>query len=116
MWRAGAQHGWYAVLVYYGRHPKPQADRLGARLEPDLDKFLAACDVVRAPLYLNRALLQQPEALQYPSHVLTPRQGPGRLPPARCPCLDGLWPLHACKKWFLCARQTHAWVLANEAT
>lgn len=43
------QHGWDVEdLLYYGRHPKPLADKLGARLEPDLDKFLAACDVVRA--------------------------------------------------------------------
>ena len=33
-------------LVYYGRHRKPKAEELGAKFQPDLDKFLAECDVI----------------------------------------------------------------------
>lgn len=33
-------------MVYYGRHRKPQAEELGARFEPDFEKFLAECDVI----------------------------------------------------------------------
>ncbi len=32
--------------LYYGRHRKPHAEELGAEFQPDLDKFLAECDVI----------------------------------------------------------------------
>ena len=28
-------------LLYYGRHRKPKAEELGAKFQPDLNKFLA---------------------------------------------------------------------------
>ena len=34
------------TTLYYGRHRKQNADELGAQFEPDLDKFLAQCDVI----------------------------------------------------------------------
>ena len=34
------------TMLYYGRHKKPHAEELGAKFEPDLDKFLAQCDVI----------------------------------------------------------------------
>ena len=34
------------TTLYYGRHRKPKAEELGAKFEPDLDKFLSACDVI----------------------------------------------------------------------
>ena len=33
-------------LLYYGRHRKPKAEELGAKFQPDLNKFLAECDVI----------------------------------------------------------------------
>lgn len=32
--------------IYYGRHRKPHAEELGAKFQPDLDKFLGECDVI----------------------------------------------------------------------
>ena len=37
---------WGVTMLYYGRHRKQNADELGAQFEPDLDKFLAKCDVI----------------------------------------------------------------------
>ena len=34
------------TMLYYGRHQKKNADELGAKFEPDFDKFLAQCDVI----------------------------------------------------------------------
>ena len=34
------------TMLYYGRHQKPKADELGAKFEPNFDKFLSKCDII----------------------------------------------------------------------